>query len=112
MKFQDRVKNITNVLDSKKAEDVDAIDMKESEYIFDTVIIATILNTKHGLGMLNHLKEELKPKGEEFLAIDEGDGWIVVDLGDILIHLMSLEYRNNYKIEQFLAEVKLKQDSI
>jgi len=51
------------------------------------------------------LKEELKPKGEKFYAVDEGDQWTVIDLGDILIHLMVPEYRTKYNLEEFLEEL-------
>jgi ribosome-associated protein len=44
--------------------------------------------------------------GEEFLRIDDSDDWTIIDLGDILIHLMSQEYRSRYKIEEFLDEIK------
>ncbi|NLM99042.1 MAG: ribosome silencing factor, partial [Campylobacteraceae bacterium] len=42
--------------------------------------------------------------GEEFLHIDPASEWVVVDLGDILIHLMTPEYRAKYNIEEFLAD--------
>jgi len=51
------------------------------------------------------LKKELKPLGEVFLHIDESDDWVVVDLGDILIHLMTSEARQTYNMEEFLAEL-------
>jgi ribosome-associated protein len=59
---------------------------------------------RHGFALLDHLKEKLKPAGEQFFGIDEGEDWIVVDLGDILIHLMSQEYRARYQMDQFLEE--------
>ena len=72
----------------------------------DSVVIATTLNPKHGASLLNYLKEDLKPKGEEFLRVDEDDNWTIIDLGDILIHLMSESYREKYSMEEFLEEFK------
>jgi len=56
--------------------------------------------------LLDFLKEDLKPKGEEFLRVDEDDNWIVVDLGDILIHIISKSKREEYKLEEFLEQIK------
>ena len=106
MKAKDRIANVTKLLDSKKAMNIEVINMVDSEYIFDYVIIATMLNSKHGFSMLDYLKQDLKPKGEEFLYIQEGDDWIVIDLGDMLIHLMNNSYREIYQIELFLEEIK------
>ena len=101
-----RIERITEILDSKKGEDIAVVDMKSSDYIFDYVIVVTMLNEKHGLSLLDYLKTALKPEGEEFLAVDEGDQWIVVDMGDILIHLMTSEYRKIYEIEDFLKNLE------
>jgi len=103
--LKQRIKNITNILDDKKAQDIETIDLANKSYLVDTVIIATSLNTKHSLALITYLKESLK-NDEEFLRIDEGDSWTIVDLGDILIHLMSDEYRRIYKIEEFLSDIK------
>lgn len=101
-----RVEDIVNLLDGKKAENVEVIDLSENDYFVDYVIVATSLNDKHGFALLNYLKEDLKPKGEEFLNVDESDEWIVVDLGDILIHLMLQSTRDRFNIEEFLESLK------
>ena len=88
------------------------IDLENKNYIVNSVIIATTLNSKHGDALLNYLKEELKPKNEEFLRVEQNDNWIIIDLGDIFIHLMSEDYRNTYKIEEFLEEIIQKENNI
>lgn len=103
---ENRIKKITEVLDNKKAENIDAINLDGKDYIADVVIIATSLNEKHGHALLNELKNELKPEGEEFLAVDDNGEWVVADLGDIIIHIMTQSYREKYTIEVFLEELK------
>ncbi|RBQ28185.1 ribosome silencing factor [Aliarcobacter vitoriensis] len=99
-----RVENIKNILDDKKAVDIDVFDLTDKEYLVDYVVIATTLNPRHGAALLDNLKIELKPKGEEFLRVDEDENWTVIDLGDIFIHLMSEKYREKYNIEDFLKD--------
>ena len=100
---------IAHLLNEKKAEDVEVIDLTSKEYIVDYVVIATTLNSKHGFSLLTYLKEELKPQGEEFLRVEEDDNWTIIDLGDIFIHLISEEYREKYSLEEFLSELDNRQ---
>ena len=104
--MENRIKNIVSILDTKKAENIEVIDLTGKQYLVDQVVIATTLNNKHAYSLVNYLKEELKPNGEEFLRIDDTDDWTIIDLGDILIHLMSEAYREKYQIEEFLEEIK------
>jgi len=105
--MEQRIKKIVDVLDSKKAEDIEVFDLIGKGYITNQVIIATALNNKHSLALLSHLKEELKPAGEEFVRTEEDGDWTIVDLGDILIHIMTQSYRDIYSLEQFLSTFPL-----
>lgn len=103
-----RLETIQNVLNDKKAENIEVIDLTSKDYIVDYVVIATTLNPKHAFALLNYLKTELKPLGEEFLRIDDDDDWTIIDLGDLFIHLISENYREKYSIEEFLSELENK----
>ena len=105
----ERIDKIVEILEDKKAENVEVIDLTSKEYIVDYVIIATTLNAKHGFSLLNYLKQDLKPLGEEFLRVDDDDEWTIIDLGDVFIHLMSEKYREKYTIEEFLSELEERQ---
>ncbi len=102
--MKSRIENITGVLDKHKAENIEVFDLSEKDYIVDTAIIVSSLGQKHTLALLDHLKKEIKPQ-EEFHGVDESEDWVVVDLGDILIHIMTPEYRTRYDIESFLSEI-------
>jgi len=100
--LENRLKNIVNILDEKKAEQIEVINLKDKNYITDYVVIATALNNKHSLSLVTHLKEELKPLGEEFLRVEEDDNWSIIDLGDIIIHIMTQSHREKYNLEELL----------
>ena len=104
-----RAERIAEILNEKKAEDVQIIDMSEREYIAKLVVIATTLTSRHAASLIEELKSVLKPLDEEFLAIESGDEWSVVDLGDIIVHLISEAYRAKYNIEDFLDKLKKEQ---
>ena len=102
----DRIAKIKELLDEKKALDIIDYDLRNTDYFVDHVVVATTMADKHAKALLDHLKKTLKPLGEEFLGVDESDDWTVIDLGDILIHLMSEEYRAKYQMDEFLKEIK------
>jgi ribosome-associated protein len=104
--LENRIKNIIKVLDERKAEEIESIDLTDKQYMVDQVIIATTLNSKHAYSLVTYLKETLKPLGEEFFRVEENDEWTIIDLGDILVHLMSEKHRGIYKIEEFLDQIK------
>ena len=99
-----RIEKISKVLDMNKAENIEVFDLRGKDYFVDQVVIATSLNSRHTEALLNYLKTDLKP-AEKFLGIDISDDWIVADLGDILVHIMTPEYRTKYNMEEFLGEI-------
>ncbi|WP_457593357.1 ribosome silencing factor [Hydrogenimonas sp.] len=103
---QQRIDRIIDLLDQKKAEDIQVFDLSDKEYLTQYVIIATTLGDKHTLALLGYLKDVLKPAGEKFIAVEEGEQWTIVDLGDIMIHLMVPSYRAKYNIEEFLESLE------
>ena len=106
--MQDRIDEIVKILDDKKAENIEIIDMQGRDYLSKFVIVATTLAARHGAALLDDLKSELKPAGENFLGVESSEDWTVIDLGDIMIHLMSEVYRAKYNIEEFLKELNIK----
>ena len=87
-----------------KAEAIEVFDLSEKNYFVDYAIIASSLGSRHTIALLDHMKKGLK-ETETFNNVDESGDWIVVDLGDILIHIMTPEYRIKYDMETFLSEL-------
>ena len=104
--MENRIENIISILDEKKATDIVKYDLSQKDYIASNVIIATSLNSKHAMSLVDILKDSLKPLGEEFLAVDSSDDWIVIDLGDLFIHILSDTFRKKYNLEEFLSTFK------
>ncbi|MDO7253701.1 ribosome silencing factor [Helicobacter cappadocius] len=107
-----RTKIITELLDQKKAENIDVFNLEGKDYIVDCVIIATAMAGKHSYALLDMLKSELKALGEVFYSTDEeSEDWIIADLGDIMIHIFTENHRKKFNLEEFLTKIK-KQESI
>ena len=106
MKVDERVEKLVEILDKNKAEDIEAFNLEESDYIAKAVILANSKGERHTGALYDHIRQAAKELNEKILAADESDDWIVVDLGDILIHIMTPQYRMRYSIEEFLQELK------
>ncbi len=102
--MDNRIEKIVFALSEKKAEDIQVFDMRNKDYFVSSVVIATTMGERHGLSLLDHLKTELKGAGETFLNVDADNNWTVIDMGDILIHLMTPVYRTKYNLELFLKQ--------
>ena len=105
MSIEKRVEAIVELLDSKKGEDIQTFDLSSKDYIADRVIIVNSLGNKHTVALLEYLREFLKKQGEKILQIDESEDWAICDLSDIIIHIMTSEYREKYNLEEFLQNI-------
>ena len=109
MTMEDRVKGIVEILEDKKAQNIEVFNLQNADYIAKRVIIANSLNGKHTISLFDYLKKGVKAQDDEIFASDTTDDWAVADLGDILVHIMIPEYRQRYSIEEFLTELVAKQ---
>ena len=100
MKLDQRIEKIKEVLINKNAEEVSDFNTQNSDYFVDSVVIATARGDRHANALLQHLKEFLK--NEELLRVENSDDWIVVDFGDVLVHIMNEKSRKEYNLEKFL----------
>ena len=104
--LEEKVRKIVTVLEDKKARELRVFDMRDKDYFVSFVIIASSLAQKHSASLVDEIQRLLKPLKEEPLNIQSSEEWTVIDLGDLLIHLLSEEYRARYKIEDLLDELK------
>ena len=106
--MENRIKKIIETLEDKKALEIDTFDLSGKGYIVDKVVIATSLNNKHTMALVSILKDELEESGEEVLRSQEDQDWSVIDLGDIMIHIMQKSQREIYNLEDFLGNFEVK----
>ena len=98
-------KLIEKSLSKNKAEEITIIDLKKKTSIADFMIICTGTSNRHLIALSNYLNEELKKLRLNMLNIEgqkSGD-WIVVDIGDIIVHLFRSEVREYYNLEKMWA---------
>ena len=89
-------------LESNKAEDVVAINLIGKASFADHMVIATGTSQRHVASMAVHLKEKMKTTGlrEVLLEGTAQNDWVLIDGGDVIVHLFTHEIREFYAIEK------------
>ena len=106
MKVIEIKKNIENILDQNKAENIVAIDLKNKSYIADYMIIASGTSSRHLQALSEILIAELKKIGLDGCRIEgrESSDWKLVDTNDIIVHIFHPEKRDFYDLEKMWSE--------
>lgn len=92
-------------LDGDKAEEIVRIDLHGRSSIADVMVVATGRSARQVGAMADHLLERLKSAGVRATAEGMGQGdWILIDAGDIVVHLFRPEVRAFYDLEGMWGE--------
>lgn len=89
-------------LEDDKAENVVALDLAGRASFTDRMVIATGLADRQISAMAMHLEEKLEEAGLKRVQIEGSGGsdWVLIDAGDIVIHLFKAEARETYGLER------------
>jgi len=93
---------IVNSLEDIKAFDITVIDVRKKTSIADYMIIASANSNRQTKALARHLKDILKDIGKSVANIEgEGDGeWVLVDLNEVLVHIMLPTTRAYFNLEE------------
>jgi ribosome-associated protein len=97
----DLLKRILASLDDDKAENIVTIDMEGRSALCDAAVIASGRSSRHVAAMAEHLARKLKDGGYGTRPVNgqaQGD-WVLVDAGDVIVHLFRPEVRDYYDLE-------------
>lgn len=89
------------LLDDKLADDILVMEVRELTSIGEYFIVATGRNARHLRALSREIEDAVEGAGKEPLGVEglPESGWILVDLGDVVIHLFDAERRDLYQIE-------------
>ncbi len=94
------VKIAINALESLKGKDIILIDTRGKSDVFDAMIVVTGTSDRHVKSLMDRLVLDAKQQGLEILGVERDRAWVLIDLYDVIVHVMLEETRNFYGLEK------------
>jgi ribosome-associated protein len=101
------VELVVDSLDGDKAEDIVVVDLRGKSSIADHMVIASGTSNRQVAAMADHLMRKLKDAGQPVVVegMPQCD-WVLIDGGDIIVHLFRPEVREFYNLEKMWGGVR------
>ena len=95
-------KKITLALEDIKAFDIISIDVRKLTSVADFMIIASASSSRQTRALARNVEEKMKEINIEVIGIEgeEEGSWVLVDIGDIIVHIMTPPTRAYYNLEE------------
>jgi len=93
---------VVDALEDIKAQDIQVFDTTKLTSLFDRVIIASATSNRQSRAIASNVRDKAKAAGGDVIAVEgeETGEWVLVDLGDIIIHIMQPAIRQYYHLEE------------
>ena len=108
MTQNEMLEKIITTLDKKKAEDIQAINIRDLTIIADYFIIANGNSTTQTKALADEVEYQLSQLGVEPTRTEgyTGSTWIILDYSDIVVHIFYKETREFYSLERLWSDGK------
>ena len=95
-------------LEDIKAHDIAVLDVRKLTSLYDTLIIASADSARQVKALAHHVRDELKAAGADIIGTEGEDSgeWVLVDAGDIVVHVMQPAVRAYYNLEELWTPPK------
>jgi iojap-like protein len=109
MSSKDIAMKLAELLNSKKAEDIVVIDIAEKSSFADFLVVASGTSDRHIESLIDDVEDLAAQDGVPTKGIEgkNGTGWILLDLGDVIVNIFSHEMRTKYNIEKVWADCEM-----
>ncbi|MBL8491659.1 MAG: ribosome silencing factor [Rhodocyclaceae bacterium] len=89
-------------LEDIKAKDIEVIDTRKLTSLFDRIVIASADSTRQVKALARNVEEKVREAGGQVYGVEgqESGEWVLVDLGDIVVHVMQPTVRAYYNLEE------------
>lgn len=106
MEILEKARKIVEVLDAKRAIDLRAIRVSEITSVTDYMVLATGGSTTQVKALADEAEEKMKELGFPPLRMEgrNNSNWILVDFGDVVLHVFTKELRAFYDLDHFWGD--------
>ena len=108
MNLNQLVKIVISALEDVKASDIKVLNVTKMTALCDRMIIASAASTRQAKALANNVHDKVKASGGMVYGTEGEDSgeWMLVDLGDILVHIMLPAVRTHYDLEGLWGELE------
>jgi len=101
-------KAVVAALEDIKARDIEVFDVTHLTSFFDRVVIASADSARQTKALAQSVQDKAKALGESVIGVEgeESGEWVLVDLGDIVVHIMQPAIREYYNLEEIWGQPK------
>jgi ribosome-associated protein len=102
-------RTVVNALEDKKGEDILLLDIHEIAFFAEYFVICSATSDRMLQALADTAQEQVK-KNHALIGRVEGSlssGWVLVDFGDVILHLFSPERRDYYRLEELWGRGKI-----
>jgi ribosome-associated protein len=91
-----------SALEDIKASDIKVLDVRKITSFYDSMIIASAESNRQAKALAHHVRDKLKESGAAIIGVEgeESGEWVLVDCGDIVVHIMQPAIRAYYNLEE------------
>lgn len=95
-------KIVVSALEDIKGRDIEVINTTKLTAMFDRIVIASGDSNRQVKSLARNVQEKVREAGGEIVSVEGEDNgeWVLVDLGDIVVHVMQPAVRNYYNLEE------------
>lgn len=96
------LETVVKAADAKKAVGIVALDMREVSGVMDTLVVMEGMNARQIDAIVDNITESIKKNGLEIHGVEGSgaDGWVLIDLIDTVINVMTNDARLTYALER------------
>ena len=107
MKIAQLEKLVIDALEDIKGRDIEVIDTSRLTSLFDRMVIACGESNRQVKALARNVQDKVRAAGGQVLSCEgeEVGEWILVDLGDLIVHVMQPAVRNYYNLEDWQKQV-------
>ncbi len=105
---------VTQALEALKAKDIVLLDVRGKSSVTDYMLIASGTSNRHVKSLADNVTQEVKKQGVQPMGVEgiEAAEWALVDLGDLVVHVMQPQARSFYDLERLWGpDAQLQQES-
>ncbi len=97
---------LARVLDQKKGDHVEILDLRQITILADFFVFASGFARVQIQALADAALEEAKKRGHLCRSVEgyEDSGWILLDLGDVIVHLLTEESRDYYRLDRLWGD--------